>query len=500
MPKTFKLRILLFSIWSSAISAVTFRSYLRTPLGQIDDHEYPYYQLLNPSKSWTSAVSDGFTRGWTEFVDQSRFRPVYHIGRAWFVTVIGQDELPRYLVRLVILAVTLCLLGIIVAELCRHFGGTEQLAILLGMSATLPFTALLPWPDVIGRLGPPDSFAWAGVVLFAAFLLLQTKLEHYSASLLLSSSIFLVGHRENYAVLAPLAIGSILFFRSKASMQRRASAWIALTIAIVGTLSVVMALSLQSGMDYYGNERGLRSLFSGMNSFRGSNLFTLYSIALALLTFVTPKRYLRFTAWLNLILTVAMVSEYSIYQSALLVYPRYSMITKAIVACAWICAVVIGVSRLIVWLMSKSNASARWQVFAESFLGAAIFAGVLVVLLPNLGAQREMSVAQRRAAVGYQMTLDQLEGAVQYEAKETLILVDRSSVGFREFDLQERSVSILRFLAYRLGESKVSLADIASLPSDLSTPGVRSTVSCILMGLDDGFPIPLFCGHTHFLY
>ena len=195
-----------------------------------------------------------------------------------------------------------------------------------------------------------------------------------------------------------------------------------------------------------------------------------------------------------------MVSEYSVYQSALLVYPRYSMITKAIVACAWICAVVIGVSRLTVWLMSRSNASVRWQVFAESLLGAAIFAGALVVLLPNLGAQREMSVAQRRAAVGYQMTLDQLEGAVQYEAKETLILVDRSSVGFRDFDLQERSVSILRFLAYRLGESKVSLADIASLPSDLSTPGVRSTVSCILMGLDDGFPIPLFCAHTHFLY
>jgi len=492
--------LLILGSWSIILVLSLFHRYLRVPLGPIDDHEYPYYRTLNPSGNWLTAIGDGYDRAAQEFVNQARFRPLYHLGRTLSVAVFDQAALPRYIIRLLVLSSTLFLVGVIIVRTFDRFGAQKWASTLLGLTATLPYAALLPWPDVIGRLGPPDSFAWLGIILFAGFIFLYLDDNRVRLTLLFPSVLLMAGFRENYAVLAPLLLLILLAFSRLRPLLRLRSVYIAGFISVLGALLVFLTLSLQGGTDYYGNTRGLSSLSYGAAEMFSSNYFALVSSAGLASMLFAPKHFRPVIARLGLFATLIMFTEFVIYEETIFVYPRYGLVSKFIGVTAWTYAALV-----IFWRLAGCSRPGRlkptqWahslQVFCSVFLLAVVGASVA----SPLARQQQVSGVQQRAAQGFQVLLADIQTEVVL-GHDVVIFVDSDSSSYVEADLSERSVSLQRFLMHAFAdEPHVELYDIARALGTAVMPNGEEPQNCILLGVSGELISPETCVSAIYLY
>ena len=481
-PRT---ELALHGLASTVITAIVFGTHVRTPLGPIDDHEYPYYRSLNPTGNLFVALSDGLERSWSEFTMQARFRPVYHLGRTVSVALINQNAWIRYCVRLFVLAATLTLVGIGFSYIAKRLGLSGKAGTIMGLGISIGFAGLLPWPDVTGRLGPPDSFGWFGMLCFATFLFFLLERQKYFGALLIVAMLFLIGHRENYAVLAPFAIGILIVVGDAGSLLKKISFWFAATLAACGLAAVGATLILNNGKDYYGDEQGVRSVLSGTSLLFESSLFQTFSFGSFFLVISAPARLRVKCVWLVLILFVPLVSEFSIYQTELFVYPRYSFVAKTTTIV--ICCLAI----LFTLLRTLDALHARWSLTAGKRHSAeVILTSLLIIVVATTGAvpglleNSRQTSRQQRAAVGFQLSIAQVSQSAQAVGRDVVVIVDRTSDSFGENDLSERSVSFQRFLKAALADT-IEVHDVLDISEDalLETHGPDSQLYCVLLGV-----------------
>lgn len=473
---------------------------MQVPLGPIDDHEYPFYRTLNPSGNWPSAVEDGYNRAASEFLNKARFRPIYHLGRTLSVTVFDQAALPRYMVRLLILSGTLFMISVITTRLFDYFGIQKWPSTFLGLTATLPYAAFLPWPDVIGRLGPPDSFAWLGVVFFVAFIFLYCEDGRFRKSLLLPAVLLMVGFRENYAVLLPVLLFSPFYFSRLRSLRKHASLYAAGFISLSGATLVLLTLSMQGGTDFYGKSRGVGSLGNGVMVMISSNYFANLSFAGLILLLFAPKHLKPVVARIGLLSILIMTIEFVIYEDAIFVYPRYSLVSKAIVVTCWTSAAIVTLWRLAgsSWLrrFRRIRCTSSCQLYCSVLLLAAVGGAVA----SPLDRQQEVSRVQQRSAKGFQILVNDIQSQVA-PGHDVLILVDSESNLFVELDLLERSVSIQRFLAYALaGEAQVERVDLAGPVWNSLVSNPQDSRNCVFLGVSRIVLAPEVCVSTIRVY
>ena len=477
-----------------------FRRYLQTPLGPIDDHEYPYYRSLNPSGNAWAALGDGYDRAALEFANQARFRPIYHLGRTLSVALFDQAALPRYTFRLLILASTLFLVGVIVARFCRHSRVGYWTSHLFGVTATIPFLALLPWPDVIGRLGPPDSLSWLGIVLFCFFIFLYFERNKAFKSLLFPAVLLMTGFRENYAVLSSCLVISPLLFPRFQPFRKLPSIYFAAMISFLGSGLVFLTLAMQGGTDYYGNTRGFESLLDGATVMMSSNSFANLSFAGLVSLLCVPRRMRPVVGYMGLLATSIMFVEFLIYHETIFVYPRYGLVAKAIVLVAWISTAMVIVGRFSGSRWSGRLKRSRGNGAMQFCCGVMLLAAVGGAMAPSLGRQEQVSRVQQRLALGFQVLLTDIQAQV-IPGQDVLILVDSASAAYGEVDLSERAVSLQRFLAHALGsEANVELSDIAGNAPNSAALDIGGRQNCVLFGVSADRPAPASCNSTFYIY
>lgn len=492
--------LFLLGVWSIVVVLAVFHRYLQVPLGPIDDHEYPYYRTLNPSSNWLTAFGDGYVRASQEFVNQARFRPLYHLGRTFSVTIVDQAALPRYLIRLLVLSSTLFLVGGIITRISIRLGAQKLASLLLGMSSTLPYAALLPWTDVVGRLGPPDSFAWLGIVFFIAFIFLYLDQNRIYPSILWIAVFLLAGFRENYAVIAPILMISPFALSSLRPLRKLPALWIPFLMSVVGAAMVCVTLLLRGGTDYYGNTRGLSSFGNGLIVMLSSSYFAAFSLAGLISMLFTPRHFRPAIARVGLLAMSVVFIDFVVYEETIFVYPRYGLVSKFIGVTAWTYAALVifwwlaGYSRL--GRLKPIQLTHSLQVFCSVFLLAVVGASVA----SPLARQQQLSSVQQRSAQGFQVLLADIQTEVVL-GHDVVIFVDSDSSSYVEADLSERSVSLQRFLVHAFADGPhVELYDIARALGTVIMPNGEEPRNCILLGVSGELISPETCVSTVYLY
>lgn len=492
--------LLLLGAWSIVVVLAVFHRYLQVPLGPIDDHEYPYYRTLNPSSNWFTAFGDGYVRASQEFVNQARFRPLYHLGRTLSVTVVDQAALPRYISRLFVLSSTLFLVGVITTRVSIRLGAQKWASLLLGMSSTLPYVALLPWTDVVGRLGPPDSFAWLGLVLFNAFIFLYLDKNRIYPSILWTAVFLMAGLRENYAVIAPILLISPFVLSSLRPLRKLPALWIAFLTSLLGAAMVCVTLLLRGGTDYYGNTRGPSSFGNGLVVMLSSNYFAAFSLAGLVSILFTPRHFRPVIARVGLLAMSVMFIEFMVYEETIFVYPRYGLVSKFIGLTSWTYAAIV-----IFWRLTGRSGLGRLKPTQlthsfQLFLSVLLLAVVGASVASPLARQQQLSSVQQRSAQGFQFLLADIQTEVVL-GHDVVIFVDSDSSSYVESDLSERSVSLQRFLVHAFAdEPNVERFDIASVLWTTVVGNFEEPRNCILLGVSTEFLPPQTCVSTIYVY
>ena len=467
----------LFLILSAGAVIVTLSPALSSPLGPIDDHEYLKYRFFNPSGDLLLGARQGLDRAWEEFTKEGRVRPIYQIGRTLTTSLIADNAFIRYAFRMAIATgvVTALTATTIKRDSASHLPLSQRL--LLGITSTTLSLTVLPWSDVVGRLGPPDSLGILG--LFLAFSALALALRspnrtphHALTALFFCGLIVAAGSRESYAIhTAVITASLLLFFRSQLNLGVRTLA--ALTFFCIYPLTSIIALRLRSGTDFYGKDRTLLSSFEAFYDFMSSDLFTRNAPVIALWWVLSGQRQRRQIAYLSIVAFLMMAMDFLQYSSALSVYGRYRFVSDFVFLVA-----LLGACEASFRLINRfrSPPARKW---AGRLLAPAATAIFILFWIPQLQDARSEFEYASRLNRGYALTVSNILSEVENSSNDAvLVLTDPLSEAYHARDLQERSLGLFWSVRYSLPPSTTVLKSDAS-----SQPSTIGASFCIFVGI-----------------
>jgi hypothetical protein len=468
-------------ILSGIAVVATLYPVLFSPLGPIDDHEYLKYRFLNPTGDVMLGARQGLDRAWEEFTNEGRVRPLYQLGRTVSTSLIAVNAPIRYAFRLVTAIGVVLALSKYAMKQNSPYPLMVHQRLLLGATCTALSLTLLPWADVVGRLGPPDILGILGLLIAGtAFenhswprLARQNEQPRRAYMVFLFGLLLAAGSRESYAIHAAIiALAAIaLIVRSRISTGRTIMATLVL-IAFFPT-TALLALRARGGRDFYGGSRTVGGSLDLFIDFLSSDLFIRFAPIVALWFFLTESSKRVFVCWQALIGIGMMGADYVQYSTALTTYGRYRFISD-------LCFVLasLGALKALLLIPSRFNFRARfWWTFR------ACTAIVLAALLSKaaLGLQDVHAQFQyaRRLNLGFSLVVeDLLEHVEESQADSVSIIIDPDSQSYRAHDLQERSLGLYWFLRYSITTTvKVDRFAVSG-----SYNGYSKNTFCIFLG------------------
>jgi len=462
----------------SAIAVIFILSpVLSSPLGPIDDHEYLKYRFHNQTGDLFFGLRQGLDRTWEEFTNEGRVRPVYQIGRTLTTSVIADNASIRYAFRLAI--ATGVVLALTASAMTRVLVGQLPLShrFVLGITSTALSLAFLPWSDVVGRLGPPDSLGVLGLLL--AFSALAFALRHpiprpsrFVTAVFFSGLTIAAGARESYAIhSAILAISILLLHRSRVTLGFKTFA--GLTFFCIYPLTSIIALSLRGGTDFYGQERTVQHALRALFDFPSSELFVRLTPVLAVWWLLSKSRERQHIVYFSIPAFAMMGADYLQYSTALDVYGRYRFISDAVFVIA-----LLGTCQACLHFLEnfRSRYSRKWP---GSLLSLAVPAVLVVSSIPQLHGTRSEFEYASKLNRGYAMTISNTLKEIEHSSTDSvMILTDPMSDEYIARDLQERSLGIFWSVRSALPLStNVRKSVISGVPSS------NKTSFCIFVGI-----------------
>lgn len=470
-----------FLILSAIAVVVTLSPVLSSPLGPIDDHEYLKYRFLNPTGDLVFGAQQGLDRAWEEFTKEGRVRPIYQIGRTLTTSLIGDNAFIRYAFRLAIATgvVLACTSYTIKRASASRLPLSNQL--LLAATSTALSLTVLPWSDVVGRLGPPDALGILGLLLAFSALVLALRSPKRTPSrevtaLFFCGLLMAAGSRESYALHVAVATASVLiYYRSRFTLGIKTLA--GLIFLSIYPITSLIALKLRRGADFYGKERTVQGSVGALQDFLSSELFTRNALVLALWWLLSNQRERRRIVYTALTAFVMMAADYLQFSTALTVYGRYRFVSDFIllVAVLGVCEATLRLIRKIQYFPAR-----RW---VDRSLMLATTAILLLLWLPHLQNTRSNFEYASRLNRGYAMTTSSILEEVERSTKSTLtdsviVLTDPSSETYRARDLQERSLGLFWSVRHALPPSTTVLKfDVSDQPSS------SQASFCIFVGI-----------------
>lgn len=463
---------------SAIISLLVFLPILSSPLGPIDDHEYLKYRFLNSNGELLFAFQQGIERAYEDFAHERRVRPLYHLGRTITTALIADNASVRYWFRLSIASA-----GVAFIASYALRGPRRDRGLCFRLSIWFAATGLaifyLPWLDVVGRLGPPDSLGVFGLLLaLLGIAASQTRSRplpiRWSYSLCFAGLIMAAGSRENYAVHAAIFAITLLFLptsrRQMGSVQR-----FALTVIALFPLSSVVALLRAGGQDFYGNRRTLSTSLEEAMDFLGSDLFTKIAPILAF-SFLLSAPHLRpRVAYFSIIGMAMMATDYLQFRGAINTYGRYAFVSQVIFVFAIISCL------KITWAAAQRMKAGRAKVLLSALV-IAISSTIGLVEAREVVARRESFEYASRLNQGFAKAVEEQMAILAAQRPSTVVIaIQPGSSAYRTYDLEERSVGFYWHLRYRLPPSvKIEVWDTTTPKS-----GIHTIPLCILFGLDE---------------
>jgi hypothetical protein len=189
-----------------ASTALTYALYREAPLANwwiIDDHEIHTaigpHQRLGIADAWAHAAMHPEICAPTS--TNTRYRPTYFLLRIFETFVWGKSVQPWLLARCALFAFTI----VLAFDLLRQWLGFTTASIAVAI-----FSVLRMWPELVVRLGPAETYAAPACAVFAwcavAILRRQPLPGAVAWSGLAISAVVAMGTKENFLILAPLAI------------------------------------------------------------------------------------------------------------------------------------------------------------------------------------------------------------------------------------------------------------------------------------------------------
>jgi hypothetical protein len=232
-------RWLLMGAGCLAVAWLLFGESSRSDWGIFDDHEIhtmigpgrdaiPATELAARIRSHTECGSPPFT--------MTRYRPVYYLLRLTEASAWGKDVRGWMVARFVLFICAAVLAFDMLRQWLGFVGGGLALAF---------FSVLAMWPDIVVHLGPPECYAAGATVAFAWCATRILRSPHAAGPAvwiaLALAGVAAIGCKENFVVLAPLAllVGGIEWRRGRLGaagiaaclVVSAAAAWVAFVVA-----------------------------------------------------------------------------------------------------------------------------------------------------------------------------------------------------------------------------------------------------------------------------
>lgn len=469
-----------------AVVVLAFGPILSSPLGPVDDHEYLKYLVGNPTGNPFIAISQGLERAWSDFRYEGRVRPVYHLGRTVGTAIFTERADIRYALRLA-LAMTLLIPWVLFSQrrltwqspsaTLRHGNG-----IIIALTSCLAIVAVLPWLDVIGRLGPPDTTGLFGFALIIFALRNPALGQNFKLTKLGTLVIFaglsvMSGSRENYAVYAALL--SIYFFlltrrhRIILTNTQRTS----LLAFTLFPATAVVSIQLRGGTDFYGQNRDLGGLSSGIISFLHNPLFIRIAPLLLIWCLTTARADRLWSVYRSSLIVAALLSDWLAFGEPVLTYGRYRFISDL----ALLFVGLLVVERL----LTSDRPCFRFSRILLLF----VFLVSLIPLTTKISATRNQFDYARRLNLSYSHLVNDVHSAIsESEYDSVIIIYDSNKDLFRSLDLRER-ITALEWSLRRIGTKDGTNSDSVvalNLGSNMPLPkALESRTFCLLVGVDD---------------
>ncbi len=241
--------LLLTCIGSLGIGLGIFGGSIWTNWAVFDDHELMLFVGPDRSLSLVQMLRDLPATEIGQFGLSPRFRPTYWFLRLLECAVWGAHPFYWHALRVAVLVIALALFWRLVSPILGWLGG----GLLCAYALTFPY-----WREIVGWLGPGESYGVAGLPLYiwGALSLLRTRDPKGSprrlvAGLaLVAGSLLCIGSKESFVLLAvPSLYVAYRGLRTRDAVAVGAGAASILFAAYVGT-SILLAVSTQ-GVDVY---------------------------------------------------------------------------------------------------------------------------------------------------------------------------------------------------------------------------------------------------------
>lgn len=229
--------------------------------------------------------------GWT------RYRPAYYTLYLGQAAAWGKDARPWFIARLLVFAFS-CALGF---DLLRRW-----LGMVAGAAALAAFAALWMWPEIVIKLGSGETYAAPACLLFAwtAVHILESSggaLPRSSTGLawlgLTAAALVAIGSKENFVVLAPLAllVAAVEWWRG--ALRWPAVVGCLVVCAAAATVAGVVAagIATSGGRDVYQRPVGIAGLVAAGDAaaLRTLRKLAVYGLPLAALATGAAVGWLR---------------------------------------------------------------------------------------------------------------------------------------------------------------------------------------------------------------
>ena len=258
-----RLRWLLMAYAAAAVCWLLFGASPSATWGIIDDHEI--HAMIGAGRDRIPAGElPGLIAGHPEIASPTfkwtRYRPAYYSLRLGEAAAWGRWSGGWMITRLVLFAFT-ALLGF---DLLRQWLGFVGGGIALAM-----FASLWMWPEIVIQLGPPECYAAPAVVAFAwcAVHILRSGAAAGAAPWagLTLAALVAIGSKENFVVLAPLAIlvAFCEWWRGRLTMSAVVACVVVTGAALWVAFVVGAGIAANGGRDVYQRPVGLAGFTRG---------------------------------------------------------------------------------------------------------------------------------------------------------------------------------------------------------------------------------------------
>lgn len=232
-------------LFSLALAIGIFGKSLWTNWNIIDDHEIMYFLGPDGKLPFSEIFSMLAKTEVGQFGTYPRFRPSYYFLRLLETSMWGAHSIYWHAFRILIIAFALGLFWLIMSPSL----GWLSSGLLCAYALTFPY-----WSDVIGKLGPGETYAVAGLPIYIWGMVnaLQRKREFLAGIAIFLGGIICIGSKENFLLLVfPSLYLVYQSFRAKKTVIFFSSLGTLLFALYVGS-SIMLAVS-KSGTDIYSN-------------------------------------------------------------------------------------------------------------------------------------------------------------------------------------------------------------------------------------------------------